>query len=118
MLGAEPLGDQHLDGLAQERGPVVAEEALRLGVDERDAPVPARDDEGIGRRLDERLEKGGRRLLTVGCGVGARGDTCLEECYPRKPDPVGMSLLAMFGPVRGALCRRALLGECRRYAKQ
>src|SRR5689334_10065841 len=50
---AEPLGQQHLDRLADELLPVPAEERLGLAVDEHDAPVPVDDDHAVGGRLEQ-----------------------------------------------------------------
>ena len=57
MLRTEALGDERLDGHADELVALVAEDFLRLGVDQRD-PAAGRDhDHGVGRRLEDLPER-------------------------------------------------------------
>src|SRR5207244_4484336 len=59
MLGvgaAESIGDEHLDPLADELIARIAEELLRLCVDEQDAAILVDDDHRIRRRFEETSE--------------------------------------------------------------
>ena len=52
VAGAEALGNQHFDRLADQFLAAIAEHPLRLRVDEDDPPGPVHEDHGVGRRLD------------------------------------------------------------------
>src|SRR5437762_1466962 len=56
MTLAEALRHQGLDGLPEQLGTLVAEQRLRLLVEQHDSPVLAHPDDGVRRELEELLE--------------------------------------------------------------
>ena len=69
VAGAEALGHQQLDGLAQQLVAAPAEQFHRLRVDEDDVPLPVDDDHGVRRGLQQVLE-----LLVGALAVGDVAD--------------------------------------------
>src|SRR5260370_960830 len=56
MLCAEALGDQHLDGMAQQLLTRIAEQSFGLAVDQLDASLPVHDDDRVRCRFQQAAE--------------------------------------------------------------
>ena len=75
VAGAVPLGDEHLDGRAQQLFAGIAEEPLRLGVDEDQSALLVHDDHGVGRGFQQLRELRGQPLALA--QVGEVGDVAI-----------------------------------------
>lgn len=107
MPGAEPLGDEDLDGVADELGRRISEQLLNLAVDRHDPAVLSDDDGGVRGGLDEVAEHGfGPFPLTGVAGdlgepeqggvvVADRGDdNARPVCVAAGADPPSFGLVA------------------------
>src|SRR6266511_1946217 len=85
MAGMQAFGEQGLDWLADQIGPIVAKHALGLAVGDHDLAMLINNHDRVGRGLQERLELGigGREhrcgVLMHGCGLVAGAEWMLPR---------------------------------------
>jgi hypothetical protein len=109
VLTAVARGDELLDRLPDELAARVAEERFGLRVDDRDAAALVHDDDGVGRRLEQRAKlllrapllkrrpptRSGLRLISSGNSVPSA-----RRPYSSSPEPMGRALGALVNTVR------------------
>ena len=122
MSPAKALRDEQLDPLADQLVSCVAEEPLRLGVDQDDAAVPVDDDHRVGRGL-EQVPESFFRLLALADVADRGGDQRLalgleraQADFDRKLGPVlaqaGELEAGPHGPTRGSAKKFARCPGC------
>src|SRR5438132_14172421 len=116
MKGAKAIGDEELDRLTEQLAPPIAEERLRLPVDEHDPPLAVDDHHGVGGGLHQPPEP---CASSTGRCAGARRATFLplrhREHLPPRRRQEGTASAAGAANQRGG--RRRATAPRRRWSR-